>query len=120
MKKIIALVLALVMVFALAACGGGPSAPAAEAPAEEAPAAEAPAAEAPAAEAPAAEAPAAEGWRAVHERPVAAAQVGQQPVAVPPFDAGVLPRHHLRDIQKLDVRVLLPPHDIPVRSQGKP
>ena len=50
MKKILALVLALVMVLALAACGGG-SAPAAEepaaAPAEEAPAA--PAAEEPAA-----------------------------------------------------------------------
>ena len=56
MKKILALVLALCMVFALCACG----APAAEAPAAEQPAAEAPAAEAPAAEAPAAEAPAAE------------------------------------------------------------
>ena len=54
MKKILALVLALVMVLALAACGGGSAAPA-EAPAEEAPAEEAPA-EAPAAE----EAPAGE------------------------------------------------------------
>ena len=48
MKKTIAMLLALVMVFALCACGGS-SAPAAEAPAAEAPAAEAPA-EAPAAE----------------------------------------------------------------------
>ena len=56
MKKIFALVLALCMVFALAACGQQ----AAPAPAAEAPAAEAPAAEAPAAEAPAAEAPAGE------------------------------------------------------------
>ena len=53
MKKAIALLLALVMVFALCACGQQ-AAPAAEAPAAEAPAAEAPAAEAPAAEAPAA------------------------------------------------------------------
>ena len=64
MKKTLALILALVMVFALCACGGGskaeePAAPAAEAPAA-APAA-APDAAAPAAEAPAAEAPAAEG-----------------------------------------------------------
>ena len=44
MKKILALLLALSMVFALCACGGG-SAPAAEAPAAEAPAAEAPAGE---------------------------------------------------------------------------
>ena len=49
MKKILALLLALTMVFALCACGGS-SAPAAEAPAAEAPAAEAPAAEAPAGE----------------------------------------------------------------------
>ncbi len=47
MKKLIALLLALCMVFALAACGGS-SAPATEAPATEAPAADAPAAEAPA------------------------------------------------------------------------
>ena len=57
MKKLIALLLAAMMVLALAACGG---APAAEAPAAEAPAAEAPAEEAPAEEAPADEAPAAE------------------------------------------------------------
>ena len=56
MKKILALVLALCMIFALAACGQKAEAPAASA----APAAEAPAAEAPAAEAPAAEEPAAE------------------------------------------------------------
>ena len=50
MKKLIALLLALVMVFALCACGQQAApAPAAEKPAE-APAAEAPAAEAPAAE----------------------------------------------------------------------
>ena len=60
MKKIIALVLSLVMVFALCACGQT----AAPAPAAEAPAAEAPAAEAPAAEAPAAEAPAAPAVKA--------------------------------------------------------
>ena len=42
MKKVLALLLALTMVFALAACGGS-SAPAAQAPAAEAPAAEAPA-----------------------------------------------------------------------------
>ena len=67
MKKLIALLLAAMMVLALAACGGAPAAeapaaeaPAAEAPAEEAPAEEAPAEEAPAEEAPADEAPAAE------------------------------------------------------------
>ena len=43
MKKLIALLLALVMVLALTACGGS-SAPATEAPATEAPKAEAPAA----------------------------------------------------------------------------
>ena len=53
MKKLLSLLLALTMVFALAACGGN-SAPAAEEPAAEAPAADAPAADAPAAEAPAA------------------------------------------------------------------
>ena len=47
MKKLIALLLAAVMVFALCACGAKTEAPAAEAPAAEAPAAEAPAAEAP-------------------------------------------------------------------------
>ena len=56
MKKIIALLMALCMVFALCACGGSKAPAATEAPAAEAPAAEAPAAEAPAAEAPAAEA----------------------------------------------------------------
>ena len=51
MKKILALALALCMIFALAACGQQAApAPAAEKPAEAAPAAEAPAAEAPAAE----------------------------------------------------------------------
>ena len=51
MKKILALALALCMIFALCACGQqAASAPAAEKPAEAAPAAEAPAAEAPAAE----------------------------------------------------------------------
>ena len=43
MKKYLALVLALCMVFALCACGAKTEAPAAEAPAAEAPAAEAPA-----------------------------------------------------------------------------
>ena len=51
MKKIIALLMALCMVFALCACGGSKAPAATEAPAAEAPAAEAPAAEAPAAEA---------------------------------------------------------------------
>ena len=51
MKKIIALLMALCMVFALCACGGSQAPAATEAPAAEAPAAEAPAAEAPAAEA---------------------------------------------------------------------
>ena len=51
MKKALALLLALAMVFALCACGQQAApAPAAEAPAAEAPAAEAPAAEAPAQE----------------------------------------------------------------------
>jgi len=66
MKKTLALILALVMVFALCACGGGskaeePAAPAAEA-APAAPAA-APDAAAPAAEAPAAEAPAGDDFQ---------------------------------------------------------
>ena len=52
MKKLLALLLALAMIFSLAACGGS-AAPAAESKTD-APAAEAPAAEAPAAEAPAA------------------------------------------------------------------
>ena len=48
MKKFLALLLALVMVLSLAACGGS-DAPAAEAPKADAPAAEAPKADAPAA-----------------------------------------------------------------------
>ena len=52
MKKLIALLLALVMVFGLVACGGE-DAPAADAPAADAPAADAPAADAPAADVPA-------------------------------------------------------------------
>ncbi len=51
MKKILAMLLALVMVLSLAACGGSSEPAATEAPAAEAPAAEAPAAEAPAEEA---------------------------------------------------------------------
>ena len=51
MKKILALLLAVVMVFALAACGSSTPASTTEAPAAEAPAAEAPAADAAAAEA---------------------------------------------------------------------
>ena len=62
MKKLIALLLAVVMVFALAACGGSNEAPAAEEPAAEAPAAPAAEPDAAVPEAPAAEpeAPAAE------------------------------------------------------------
>ena len=60
MKKLIALLLALVMVLALVACGGQTDAPAADAPAADAPAADAPAADAPAADAPAADEPAEE------------------------------------------------------------
>ncbi len=52
MKKFLALLLALVMVFALAACGEA-DAPASDAPASEAPASDAPASDAPASEAPA-------------------------------------------------------------------
>lgn len=54
MKKILALMLALCMVFALAACGEAASDPS-EAPESEAPASEAPESEAPASEAPAAD-----------------------------------------------------------------
>lgn len=54
MKKILALMLALCMVFALAACGEAASDPS-EAPESEAPASEAPASEAPASEEPAAD-----------------------------------------------------------------
>ena len=57
MKKLIALLLALVMVIGLVACG------AKEEPKADAPAADAPAADAPAADAPAADAPAAEGYK---------------------------------------------------------
>ncbi len=53
MKKLIALICALTMVLALAACGGNAAPAATEAPAAEEPAAEAPAEEAPAEEAPA-------------------------------------------------------------------
>ena len=60
MKKLIALLLALVMVLSLVACGGSTEEK------TEAPAAEAPKAEAPAAEAPAAEAPAATSIRLVN------------------------------------------------------
>ena len=61
MKKILALLLALCMIFALVACGEAKTEePAAEEPTTEEPAAEEPAAEEPAAEEPAAEEPAAE------------------------------------------------------------
>lgn len=53
MKKLLATLLALVMVLTLAACGGNSAPAATEAPKADAPAAEAPATEAPAAEAPA-------------------------------------------------------------------
>ena len=69
MKKILALMLALCMVFSLCACGAKTEEPAAEAPAAEAPAAEAPAEEAPAEEAPAEEAPAEEAPAADGEIP---------------------------------------------------
>ena len=59
MKRLLAIILAMVMALALFAGCAAPAATEAEAPAAEAPAAEAPAAEAPAAEAPAAEEPAA-------------------------------------------------------------
>ena len=55
MKKMLAVLLAMLMVLSLCACGAEKEAPKAEAPAAEAPAAEAPAEEAPAEEAPAAE-----------------------------------------------------------------
>ena len=72
MKKILALLLALCMIFALAACGE--TAPAETKPAEE-PAAEAPAAEEPAAEAPAEEAPA--------EEPAAEEPAAEEPALSP-------------------------------------
>ncbi len=59
MKKYLALLLALVMVFALAACGGEGDAPATDAPATDA-ATDAPASDAPATDAPATDAPATE------------------------------------------------------------
>ena len=69
MKKILAMLLALVMVLSFAACAKE-EAPATEAPATEAPATEAPATEAPATEAPATEAPAASAM--THEEYMAA------------------------------------------------
>ena len=60
MKKIIALLLAVIMVLGLAACASKTTETANETPAADAPAAETPAADAPADEAPAADAPAAE------------------------------------------------------------
>jgi len=60
MKKLIALLLALVMVIGLVACGN--DAPAADAPKADAPAADAPAADAPAADAPAADDEIVIGW----------------------------------------------------------
>ena len=68
MKKLIALLLALVMVIGLVACGNAPAA--------DAPAAEAPKADAPAADAPAADAPAASGDKTTVE--VIAAEYGTQ------------------------------------------
>ena len=67
MKKLIALLLALVMVLALVACGAKTEEPAAEEPAAEEPAAEEPAAEEPAAETPAEEPAAAESAGDVSE-----------------------------------------------------
>ncbi len=55
MKKYVALLLALCMVFALAACSGGDTTPATDAPASDAPATDAPATDAPATDAPAGE-----------------------------------------------------------------
>ena len=76
MKKILAMLLALCMIFALAACGE--TAPAETKPAEE-PAAEEPAAEEPAAEEPAAEEPAAEEPAA--EEPAAEEPAAEEPAA---------------------------------------
>ena len=75
MKKIIALLLALMMVLSLAACGQQAAPAATEAPAAEEPAAEEPAAEEPAAEEPAAEEPAAEEPAAEEASDAAAALV---------------------------------------------
>ncbi len=63
-KRLLSLVLALVMVFALAACGGGGDAPATDAPATDAPATDAPATDAPAEGAPEEGAPAADALNA--------------------------------------------------------
>ena len=60
MKKLIAIMLALVMALSLVACAGNNDAPAADAPAADEPAAGAPVTDAPAADAPAADAPAAD------------------------------------------------------------
>ena len=89
MKKILALVLALCMIFALAACGQK-AAPAADAPAADAPAADAPAADAPAA----AEAPAAEGPDAIPDTMTAAD--GVYPIAFV-TDVGQLKDHSFNE-----------------------
>ena len=77
MKKYLALLLALAMIFAMAACGQSAPAPAPteEPVAEEAPAEEAPAEEAPAEEAPAEEAPAEEPVAVMSYADFAAAEV---------------------------------------------
>ena len=82
MKKIIALLLALMMVLSLAACGQQAAPAATEAPAAEEPAAEEPAAEEPAAEEPAAEEPAAEEPAA--EEPAAEEPAAEEPAAEEP------------------------------------
>ena len=90
MRKILALVLALCMVFALAACGSETSEPS-EAPVSEAPASEAPESEAPASEAPASEEPAADP-QAAAEAVIASLTVpeGIDPAAVQGVEDGVL------------------------------
>ena len=86
MKKILALLLALCMIFALAACGE--TAPAETKPAEE-PAAEAPAAEEPAAEAPAEETPA--------EEPAAEAPAEETPAEEPAAEEPALSPDDIAD-----------------------
>ena len=84
MKKILALLLVFVMIFALCACGEAKTEetkPAEEVPAEEAPAEEAPAEEAPAEEAPAEEAPAEEAPAIMTYAEFAAAEL-DSPVVV--------------------------------------
>ena len=81
MKKIVALLLALVMVFALCACGQTAAPAQNEEPAAEEPAAEEPVAEEPAAEEPAAEEPAAEEPAVMTYAEYAAAEV-DDPVVV--------------------------------------